>query len=41
MKLAPGTHAVHLGNPDFQIEKTISVTIRSNETVRKKIEFPH
>ncbi len=37
--LSAGTHSVSLSNPEYKINKTISVTILPNETLRKKLDF--
>jgi hypothetical protein len=39
MKLPAGKHTVVLTNPEFKINRSLSVMIMPNETVRKKLDF--
>jgi hypothetical protein len=39
IKLPAGRHALTVSNPDYHIQRQLSVTIKPNETVRKKLDF--
>ena len=39
LKLAAGKHTLVVTNPEFHIKRQITVTIKPNETVRKKLDF--
>ena len=38
--LPSGVHKVHLRNREFDIDRTITLTLRPGQTLKKKLEFP-
>jgi hypothetical protein len=39
LKLPAGRHVVMLANPEFHVQRQLTVTVMPNETVRKKLDF--
>jgi hypothetical protein len=38
--VAAGPHKVRLRNPEFDIDRTVTLSVRPGQTLKKKLEFP-